>query len=108
MAKGSLKQFTNWIKRTWQDFAGWVIYEWNSWMNSIRFKNAVKEADRSHKLTGKRYHVLPGGKNKLVVVDNEDIRRFNKTLPPAKRLTIDQLLKQSYYSTSVRPLISSK
>jgi hypothetical protein len=95
-----LKEFRNWFNRGWQNIAGTIAFEWNSWMNSIRFKKAKRKADKLHKRDGKRYHVIPDG-NQLIVVNNESIKVINRGLPKAKRLTIIDLLKLSYYSTSV-------
>jgi hypothetical protein len=96
-----LKEFRNWLNRGWQNIAGTIAFEWNSWMNSIRFKYAKRKADKLHKRDGKRYHVIPAG-NKLAVVNNEVIKHLNKKLPKAQRIDIRDIMGMSYYSTSVK------
>lgn len=56
-----------------------------------------------HKLTGRRYHVIPVENEKLIVVDNNFIKFYNnKVKGKAQKLTIDRLIELSYYSTSVQ------
>ena len=88
-----------------------IVFQWNILLNSINFKIAKNKADKYHKLTGKRYHVVPGGKNKLIVVDNTFVKIYNekaKTLKGAKRIDFDDLIKMSYYSTSLQSLTRVK
>jgi hypothetical protein len=82
-----------------------VAYWYNSIVNYINFYYARKKADRMHKLTGKRYHVVPGAKNKLIVVDNTFVKIYNekaKNIKGTKRIDFDDLIKMSYYSTSMQ------
>jgi hypothetical protein len=99
-----MKQFINRLKRIWQDFAGWVEYQWNSFINWYRFKSAKRQADKKHRLTGRRYHVIPAGKDKLIVIDNSALKYINQHTPKARRIDVKRLLEMSYYSTPVQPL----
>ena len=79
----------------------WLIYQYNSIRNNIEFKNKKKKADKLHKLTGKRYHVVPATSTSLMVVDNSYIKVYNKVVK-GRKITINDLLRMSYYSTSVQ------
>ena len=83
-------------------------YWFNSTLNHISFYYAKKKADNLHKLTGKRYHVVPKTQTSLMVVDNSYVDAYNKHakhLKRFKKITILDLLKMSYYSTSVQGVI---
>ncbi len=83
----------------------WLLFEYNSIYNSISFWYFKRKANKLHQLTGKRYHVVPRDKNKLMVVDNTFIDHYNKCVKgKSKKITINDLLIMSYYSTSVQGL----
>lgn len=83
----------------------WINYQYNSIINQINFWLKKRQAERLHKLTGKRYHVIPKDKYSLIVVDNTYVDKYNKFIKnKAKKITILDLLKMSYYSTSVQGL----
>jgi hypothetical protein len=86
----------------------WIIYQVNTMINYFNYWWMKKEADRLHKTTGKRYHVVPAGPTKLMVVDNNWIKLYNQSLPKNKRITINDLLKMSYYSTPLQGLNREK
>lgn len=86
----------------------WIIYQFGTIYNYVNFWLKKKEADRMHKTTGKRYHVVPAGKYSLRVVDNTFVALYNKSVPKAKRIDIKDLLHMSYYSTSLEPLTRKK
>ena len=81
----------------------WVYLEIKNYiLNKIelrKFNKAKKTADHLHATTGKRYHVVPSGKNKLAVVNNDYIKLYNKTKGVKKKINIHTLIKLSYYST---------
>lgn len=80
-----------------------IKYQYNSIYNTISFWYYKIEANRLHKLTGKRYHIIPNNKNRLTIVDNTFINQYNKNVKgKGKKITINELLKWSYYSTSVK------
>ena len=86
----------------------WILYEYNSIHNYISFWYAKRKANKMHKLTGKRYHVVPGGK-RLMVVNNTFINHYNKAVKSkSKMITIADLLKMSYYSTPVEGINRKK
>jgi len=74
--------------------ASWII----SAIKAIRFKRAVKKANRLHRLTRRRWHVINGENNSFAVVDNRFIDYYNKQRIGTK-LTIEELLKIALYST---------
>jgi hypothetical protein len=80
-----------------------ITFYWNSFVNRINFYFAKKKADKMHKLTGKRYHVVPKSDHELMVVDNTWIDAYNRAAKKhgGKTININDLLKMSYYSTSV-------
>ena len=86
----------------------WIIYQYNTIYNYILYYMKRSEADRLHATTGKRYHVVPTGKRGLMVVDNTFVKLYNSGVPKAKRITINELLRMSYYSTSVNSVTRNK
>ena len=82
----------------------WISYQYNTIHNYISYYIKKQEADRLHATTGKRYHIVPSGKRGLIVVDNSFVKTYNSMQPKGKRITINDLLKMSYYSTSVNGL----
>lgn len=61
----------------------------------------IEEAEQKHRETGKRYHVVPNTKDKLVVLDNSLIDAYNQRAKRmgGKKITIVDLLKMARYST---------
>jgi len=86
---------------------GTILFEINSIRNTLRFKRARRKADKMHELTGRRYHVIAAADNKLVVVDNNFVKYYNKKTKGPK-ITIDKLIEMSYYSTSVEGITRKK
>lgn len=70
----------------------------SKFFRAIYLARMVKKANRLHKLTGKRYHVLQMG-SKLEVVNNQIIKAYNKRVSSTKRININTLLNISLYST---------
>ncbi len=90
-------------------FFSYLKVEYIGIRNRIRFNHYKRKADNLHKTTGKRYHVIPNGSGGLMVVDNTFIDIYNKEAKgKAQKITIDKLLKASYYSTSVEGLNRKK
>lgn len=87
------------MKKLWSK----IVFEYNSIHNSVSFYFAKRKANKWHKQTGKRYHVLPKDERSLMVVDNDYITAYNRVAKKrrAKQISIIDLLKMSYYSTSV-------
>jgi hypothetical protein len=82
----------------------WIIFEVNTIWNYIHYRYMKKKADRLHKLTGRRYFVVPKTANSLTVVDNSYIKYYNK-VNKNKQITIVDLINMSYYATSVQGII---
>jgi len=88
-----------------KQFKTWIIFEYNTIHNYISFWYAKRKANRLHKLTGKRYHVVPKTKTSLMVVDNTYINHYNKCVKAkGKQININDLLRMSYYSTPAQGL----
>ena len=69
-------------------------------LSLLYFYSARNRARQLHQLTGRRYHVLAGRGLKYIIVDNTYIDRFNAGVKnKAHRITIEMLLKMSFYST---------
>lgn len=86
-----------------------IKFELNSIINSFNFWKAKRKANKMHRLTGKRYHVIPQSDGKLTIVDNEFIKHYNRVVKgKSKKITIHDLLKMSYYSTPVQGITRKK
>ena len=90
------------MKKLWKI----IVFEYNSIHNSISYWFAKHKANRLHKMTGKRYHVVPRDERNLMVVDNSYIDIYNRAVKKqgGKPIDIISLLRMSYYSTSVQSL----
>lgn len=89
-----------WIKR----IINWIVNLYFDLIENIKFWLAKRKANKLHKQTGKRFHVVPASDRKLMVVDNTYVERYNhviKGIRGAKKITFHDLIKMSYYSTSV-------
>ena len=84
-----------------------IKYKYDSIVTHYQFKTYRRRADRLHKLTGRRYHVIPNNAGGMVVVDNRYIDIYNKAMKSSKGkpITIADLLKMSYYSTSLNGVV---
>lgn len=77
-------------------------FEVNSIRRRIYFWWMKRKAIKMHKLTGRRYHVIPVTRKKLVVIDNQFVDRYNRVVKnKANRIRIEDLLEHSYFSTPV-------
>lgn len=91
----------NIIKRLFSDLYKAIKYK-------IMFAIYRKRADRLHEMTGKRYFVIPDSAGGMVVVCNTYIDTYNKTMKKfgkTKRIDITDLLKMSYYATSLNGIV---
>ena len=77
----------------------WLIFQWQSLINSVHFWHMKRKADHLHKVTGKQYFVIPGNDKTLQVVNNDMMKEINKRLPKEKRVNHYQILKSAYYKT---------
>jgi hypothetical protein len=86
----------------------WIIYQYNSVYNWVIWTNAKNKADRMHKLTGKRYFVIPR-KGGLMVVDNDFVKFYNKNIKQKKdHIDIKRLLEMCYYATPLQSINRNK
>ena len=88
----------------------WFTLQYNSIWNTLHFKRKVKEANEMHKRTGKQYHVIPGPRKELLIVNNEWLKKFNKAIKKGggKPISFPQLLEMSYYSTPIDGMTRQK
>jgi hypothetical protein len=83
----------------------WIRHEIKVLTTYLNCRKCKREANNLHKLTGKRYHVIALNNNKFKVVDNTFVDKYNKLIKGKNRkITINDLLKMSYYSTSTRSI----
>ena len=83
----------------------WIKFEINSLLNYYNFWRMKRAANKKHKITGKRYHVVPKSNDSLMIVDNTYIKFYNKAVKgKSKKITINDLIRMSYYSTSAKGL----
>lgn len=66
-------------------------------LGKYRLLKAKTKANSLHKMTGKRYYVIPYQKGRLIVVDNNYVKLYNKY--NKSKITIERLLLMSYYHT---------
>lgn len=64
---------------------------------AIKLAIYCKRADKMHKVTGKRYHVIENN-GRLMIVNNSIIKVYNKKTKKYK-ININQLLNEALYST---------
>jgi hypothetical protein len=81
----------------------WIVFHYNSIWNTLHLKLSVRKANKRHKLTGKRWYVVPTDKN-LMVVDNDWLKRYNAA-PGTKKISQKQLSEMAYYSTGRGQLV---
>ena len=95
-----------WLRKQWHWFLEIIYMKWNNY----HFNQKKKEADRLHKLTGKRYYVLPISKSRLGVVNNEYLKVYNKWAAHnnRKKIRLPDLLDMAYYHTPQEPLTRKK
>ena len=89
-----------------KDVIGSIMFEYNTIYNFIMLWFKKRKANKMHRLTGKRYHVVPSDTG-LMVVDNEYVAAYNRVIKRngvGKKITFLDLIRLSYYSTSVQGL----
>lgn len=81
----------------------WIKDNFFYLLNIIQFKYCKFKANREHKLTGKRYFVIPKNNYTLTVVNNDYVRRYNIAAARLnyKKITIVDLLRDCYYCTEM-------
>ena len=70
---------------------------------SLRYKEAVRKAEKAHTETGERYYVLPmGNESKLMIMDRKNFRKLKFKGYMSRDLHITNLEKECFYCTSYR------
>lgn len=69
------------------------------WKQSLRLSIAILIADLKQKAYNRRYWVLPDPKDRLVALNNRDIKRLKKLGIMSKKVDFIHLLSESFYYT---------
>lgn len=68
-----------------------------------KFEAYKEEANRLHRISGKRYFVVPKSETECIVVDNVYIKAYNRQ-KGVRKINIHDLIKMAYYATPARGL----
>jgi hypothetical protein len=67
---------------------------------AIRFKEAVRRADKAHRETGRRYYVMPNGiGGKLIIMDRQNFRKLKHKHYLPYNVFIKDLMISCFYCT---------
>ena len=71
---------------------------------SLRYREAVRQADKAHKETGERYYVMPvsGVKGQLIIMDRRNFRMLKHKHYIGKTSRIKHLEEECFYCTAYR------
>jgi hypothetical protein len=67
----------------------------------LRYREAVKQADKAHQETGERYYV-PYGDGKLIIVDRKNFRSLKNKHYIDHKVKVRDLLAECFYFTPYR------
>lgn len=73
-------------------------YEVNSVLNFYYWWITKRRALRAWRYTGLQHHIVPSGKTTITIVNNRWLKWYNKQ-PGVKKININDLLNQAYFST---------
>jgi hypothetical protein len=67
----------------------------------LRYRSAVKKADKAHKKTGERYYVMPstGYDRKLIIMDRYNFRKLKQKGYINRNANQRDLLRECFYCT---------
>lgn len=71
----------------------------------LRYREAVKKADKAHKKTGERYYVMPSadkGKPSLIIMDRFNFRKLKQKKYINHQATVRDLVSECFYCTAYR------
>lgn len=73
----------------------------------LRYREAVRKADKAHQQTGERYYVMPAVNNKnrkpgLIIMDRQNFRRLRLKHYINQKATVRDLVNESFYLTPYR------
>ena len=68
----------------------------------LRYREAVKKADKAHAQTGERYYVMPTVNGKLIVMDRANFRIMKKKHYLNQNAKVRDLINESFYMTPYR------
>lgn len=71
----------------------------------LRYREAVKQAEKAHSETGERYYVMPAfgdAKKSLLIMDRRSFRKFKQKGYVASRANVGDLELECFYCTAYR------
>ena len=68
----------------------------------LRYREAVKRADKAHAKNGERYYVMPTVNGKLVVMDRANFRIMKKKHYLNPNAKVSDLINECFYMTPYR------
>ena len=67
---------------------------------SIRYKEAIRQADKAHKETGERYYVMPSSQiGKLIIMDRHNFRKLKQKRYINSKASVSDLQRECFYCT---------
>lgn len=70
----------------------------------LRYREAVKKADKAHNETGERYYVMPNntqsGKPQLIIMDRWNFRKLRQKHYIPKEAKVRDLVNECFYCTA--------
>lgn len=71
---------------------------------SIRYREAVRQANEAHQETGQRYYVMPtsGHKGMLIIMDRKNFRKLKQKGYIPQNVRVTDLERECFYCTSYR------
>lgn len=68
----------------------------------LRYREAVKKADKEHLKTGERYYVMPSTSGKLIIMDRLNFRGLKKKHYVSHNAKVRDLVNECFYLTPYR------
>lgn len=68
----------------------------------LRYREAVKKADKAHLETGERYYVMPSTGGKLIIMDRSNFRGLKRKHYVSHSAKVRDLVNECFYLTPYR------
>lgn len=68
----------------------------------LRYREAVKKADKAHLETGERYYVMPSTGGKLIIMDRSNFRGLKRKHYVSHNAKVRDLVNECFYLTPYR------
>lgn len=69
---------------------------------ALRLNEAIRQADKAHRQTGKRYYVMPAPHKQLIIMDRFNFRKMKQKNYITDKANIALLEKECFYCTPYR------